>query len=102
MTRGQDVDIGQRRCIEGWTVLFCLMHTNWAGNLTYGTHRVHYPGSVDEVQQVVRQCRSLRPLGSRHSFNRIADSTGNLVSVQRLNRVLSLDRGSKTVTVEAG
>ena len=84
------------------TVLLCLMHTNWAGNLTYGTHHVHYPGSVDEARQVVKQCRRLRPLGSRHSFNRIADSAENLVSVQRLNRVVSIDRVSKKVTVEAG
>jgi hypothetical protein len=76
--------------------------TNWAGNLVYATGRVHYPASVDEVQHVVRQCRRLRPLGSRHSFNRIADSPDNLVSVQRLNRVVSLDGASNLVTVEAG
>ena len=75
---------------------------NWAGNLVYATDRVHYPTSVAEVQELVRQCRHLRPLGSRHSFNRIADSDENLVCVQRLNRVLSLDRATRTVTVESG
>src|SRR5690349_24649446 len=75
---------------------------NWAGNLTYATDRIHHARSVDEVRQIVRQCRRLRPLGSRHSFNRIADSDENLVSVERMNGVLSLDREARTVTVEAG
>ena len=75
---------------------------NWAGNLVYSTHRVHEPASVEELQDVVRRCDRLRPLGTRHSFNRIADSTDNLVSLRRLNRVISLDRSTHTVTVEAG
>ena len=75
---------------------------NWAGNLVYGTTRVHQPASVEELQDVVKQCARLRPLGTRHSFNRIADSTDTLVSLRRLNRVVSLDRASRTVTVEGG
>jgi len=76
--------------------------TNWAGNLEYGTANVHYPTSVGQVQDVVKRCRRIRALGTRHSFNRIADSTENQVSLQHLNSVVSLDRASKTVTVEAG
>ncbi len=75
---------------------------NWAGNVVYGTSRVHEPASVEELQDVVRRCARLRPLGTRHSFNRIADSTENLVSTRRLNRIISLDRTSRAVTVEAG
>src|SRR5205823_5464030 len=76
--------------------------TNWAGNLRYSTGNVHYPISVEQVQQVVRQCDKLRALGTRHSFNAIADSSRNQLSLRALNRVVALDRGSNTVTVEAG
>ena len=75
---------------------------NWAGNLEYSTGNVHYPKTVAEVQEVVRKCKSLRALGSRHSFNKIADSTENQVSTQELNKIVSLDKASKTVTVEGG
>ncbi len=75
---------------------------NWAGNLEYSTDNVHYPKTVQQVQEVVKKCDKLRALGSRHSFNRIADSTENLVSVQELNKVVSLDKSANTVTVEAG
>jgi xylitol oxidase len=47
---------------------------NWAGNLTYSTDRLFTPGTVDEVRKVVKSCAKLRALGTRHSFNAIADS----------------------------
>jgi xylitol oxidase len=74
---------------------------NWAGNLTYSTNRLFSPGSVDEVRQVVGSCASLRALGSRHSFNSIADSTQNQISLKRLDQI-AIDDKARTVTVGAG
>jgi xylitol oxidase len=76
--------------------------TNWAGNLTYRTGNVHYPKTMKEVQEVVKRCNKIRALGSRHSFNTIADSTANQLSLQNLNKVISLDKTANTVTVESG
>lgn len=75
---------------------------NWAGNLEYSTHRVYYPKNVSEVQTLVKKCRRLRTLGTRHCFNRIADSKDNLVSTKGLNKVVVLDADARTVTVEGG
>ena len=75
---------------------------NWAGNLAYAAERVHHPGSVEQVQDVVKRSRAVRALGSRHSFNRIADCAESLVSLQRMNRVVRLDPAAGTVTVEGG
>ena len=75
---------------------------NWAGNLTYSTENVFYPKTVEEIKDIVKNKKQLRALGSRHSFNKIADSTENLVSLKEMNKVLSLDKDAKTVTVEAG
>src|SRR5688572_15877787 len=75
---------------------------NWAGNLEYSTANVFYPKSVEQVQDVVKKCSKLKALGSRHSFNKIADSTENQVSLEELNKVVSLDKAANTVTVEAG
>jgi alditol oxidase len=75
---------------------------NWAGNLEYSTDKVHYPETVNQVQEVVRNCTKMRPLGSRHSFNTIADSRDHQLSLQRLNKIVSLDKAASTVTVEAG
>ncbi|HKH63113.1 MAG TPA: FAD-binding protein [Flavitalea sp.] len=75
---------------------------NWAGNVEYSTANVHYPKSLEEVQEVVEKCSKLKALGSRHSFSKIADSTDNLVSLKEMNNVVSIDKDSSTVTVEAG
>lgn len=75
---------------------------NWAENLTYSTTNVHYPKDVVEIQDLVKSCNNVKALGSQHSFNRIADSTENQISLQKLNKVIALDKDKNTVTVEAG
>ncbi|MEU4393707.1 D-arabinono-1,4-lactone oxidase [Kribbella sp. NPDC023855] len=75
------------------------MATNWAGNITFSAEP-HTPESVPELQELVRSSEHVRVLGSGHSFNRIADTTGTLVSVANLPRVVTV--GEETVTVSAG
>lgn len=84
-------------CAPGKTHL-----TNWAGNFQYSTDQVHYPQTIEQVREIVRNASKLRALGSQHSFNAIADSKDNLVSSRQLNKIISLDRTANTVTVEAG
>nr|WP_317890571.1 FAD-binding protein [Acidicapsa ligni] len=75
--------------------------TNWAGNLRYHADHLFAPRNVDEVQQTVRKCAKLRALGSRHSFNTIADSQSNQISLVHLDSI-DLDAQAHTVTVGAG
>ncbi|WP_158751211.1 FAD-binding protein [Acidobacterium sp. S8] len=75
--------------------------TNWSGNLTYSTDHLFQPASADEVPQVVKQCAKLRALGARHSFNSIADSTANQISLEHLQE-MTIDDKARTVTVGAG
>ena len=75
---------------------------NWAGNLTYSTGNVHEPKSVDEVKTVIAQCEKLRALGTRHCFNKIADSNANLLSTKFLNEVGAIDTSNNTITVGGG
>ncbi|MHB1023590.1 MAG: FAD-binding protein [Acidobacteriaceae bacterium] len=75
--------------------------TNWAGNIEYHSRHLHTPGTLAEVQQVVKSHRSLKVLGTRHSFNRIADTTGQHLSLQSLDQI-ALDATLRRVTVGAG
>jgi xylitol oxidase len=75
--------------------------TNWAGNLTYHTSNLFEPTSVSELQQVVKDHPSIRPLGTRHSFNGLADSTQAQVSLHNFTHI-SIDEKARTVTVGAG
>lgn len=75
--------------------------TNWAGNLRYHADHMFAPKSVAEVQEIVKQCATARALGSRHSFNTIADSLTNQISLQHLDSI-EVDEKARTVTVGAG
>ena len=75
---------------------------NWAGNIEFSTSNVFYPKSVDEVVSLVKKLNRLRGLGTKHCFNRIADSNDNLVSSSALNKIIFIDEKAHSVTVEAG
>jgi xylitol oxidase len=75
--------------------------TNWAGNLRYHADKMFAPHSVEEVQKIVKECATLRALGSRHSFNTIADSLTSQISLQHLDSI-EIDAQAQTVTVGAG
>src|SRR5436190_6563087 len=75
---------------------------NWADNYTYHATQLHKPETIVQIQELVHRSRKLKALGTRHSFNDIADSPETLVSLEHLNHVLTLDRERRTVTVEAG
>ncbi len=75
--------------------------TNWSGNYHYSTGKVLQPASVSETQDAVRSVSGVRALGTRHSFNGIADSQIAQISTLKLKDV-SLDSSGRTVTVGAG
>ncbi|MET8046709.1 FAD-binding protein [Streptosporangium sp. NPDC005286] len=76
---------------------------NWAGNITYGAARFHRPGSMEQLQELVAGSDAVRALGTRHSFNEIADRPGgDLVSLEDLPGGPELDPARGTVTVGAG
>ncbi len=76
--------------------------TNWAGNITYRAARALEPTSLEGLQQLVADSDRVRPLGTGHSFNAIADTTGDLVSVAALPHLCVVDTERSTVTVAAG
>lgn len=75
--------------------------TNWSGNYTYSTPHLLRPSTAQETQEMVRNHAHLRALGSRHSFNGIADSTQNQIELTALKSI-ELDAAARTVTVGAG
>src|SRR6185312_11328535 len=75
---------------------------NWAGNYTYRAGTIHRPTSVEDVQELVAAADHIKALGSRHSFNDVADSSGDQISLEAMPVELVIDRDSHTATVNAG
>ena len=70
---------------------------NWAGNVEFSATGIARPTSVEELQQVVADAPRVRPLGTGHSFNRIADTSGLLVSTQSLDLPVAVVDGVAVV-----
>jgi L-gulono-1,4-lactone dehydrogenase len=66
----------------------------------------HTPGSADEVAAIVRRARRagrrVKAIGAGHSFTAVAATDGVQLSLDRLDRVLGVDRASGLVTAQAG
>ena len=83
------------------TLATSVPRENWAATFHYQTDRVLQPTSVEEVSHAVRTLSSVRALGTRHSFNGIADSSSAQLSTLALND-FKLDASARTVTVGSG
>jgi alditol oxidase len=75
---------------------------NWARNVVFSTGQVERPSGVAELQGAVSRGERVRALGSGHSFNRIADTTGVLVSTAGLPPEVEIDKDRAVVRVAAG
>ncbi|MGI8771685.1 MAG: D-arabinono-1,4-lactone oxidase [Acidobacteriaceae bacterium] len=75
--------------------------TNWAGNYTYRAAHLDQATTIQDLQQLVRSLPHSKALGAGHSFNNIADTRGDQISLKRLDR-MTLNRAERSVTVGAG
>src|ERR1700761_4559310 len=75
---------------------------NWARNIEFAAAGLQRPASVGELQEIVAASGRMRALGSAHSFNHIADTTGLLVSTTSLPPVVEVLPDRSVVRVAAG
>lgn len=79
-----------------------MTETNWAGSYTYTAQRLHQPDTVSQAQRIVAEASRIRALGSRHSFNDLADSAGDLISLAAMPTDIHVDAQEQVVRVDAG
>jgi xylitol oxidase len=75
--------------------------TNWAGNYAYRAAHLDVPSDVDQVKNSILEHARAKALGARHSFNAIADSREEQISLKHFDQ-MELDATNRTVTVGAG
>jgi alditol oxidase len=71
--------------------------SNWAGNYTYRAKKLHRPSTVERVQEIVASTPGVRVLGSRHSFNDIADSS-ELITLEAMPPDVVVNHAANTVS----
>jgi FAD-linked oxidoreductase len=79
---------------------------NWAGDQRCRPVAIERPGSnaelLDALERAARGRERVRVVGSGHSFSDIALTDGRLLTLERMTRVLDVDRSSGLVRVQAG
>src|SRR3954468_22770979 len=78
------------------------MWSNWSGGQSCAPAEHVRPGSRAELAAAVARGRAVRVAGAGHSFSGGVPTDGTLLSLDRLDRVLDVDRASGLVRVEAG
>ena len=73
---------------------------NWAGNYTYVAQKLHRPSTIEQVQEIIANAPGVRVLGSRHSFNDIADSS-ELITLEAMPADVVVDHAANTVSFNA-
>jgi xylitol oxidase len=73
---------------------------NWAGNYAYRARKLHRPSTIEQAQEIIANAPHVRVLGSRHSFNDIADSS-ELITLEVLPRNVVVDHEASTVSLNA-
>jgi xylitol oxidase len=75
---------------------------NWAQSHSYGAVAVQRPADAAEVRELILRGEKVRALGTRHSFNDLADTSGHLVSLERLPVDLVVDEDARTASFMPG
>ncbi len=75
---------------------------NYGRNVSFTPRALEMPTSAAEIKAIVRRSKKLRVIGTGHSWSRGVVTEETLVSLDRMNRVVEVDRAALTVTVEAG
>ena len=73
---------------------------NWAGNYTYRAQKLHRPSTIEQVQEIIVNAPRVRVLGSRHSFNDIADSS-ELITLEAMPMDIVVDHAADTISFNA-
>lgn len=79
---------------------------NWAGNIEFTPEKVFAPTSTSDVQIMVEAAKKLnktiRPIGSGHSWTGLIASDQFFVHLDRLQGIIDVDKQANTITAHAG
>lgn len=79
---------------------------NWSGSVSFLPESVKMPSSVEEIQSIVKDAadsgKSVRLIGSGHSFTRLIETGNVLVSLDNFQGVVSVDKEKNRAVAKAG
>jgi FAD/FMN-containing dehydrogenase len=79
---------------------------NYDGSIVTNPQQIARPETVEEIQAILRQPNRfpspVRAMGSFHSLTPCASSTGTVVNMEKMKKVIKIDTKKMTFTAQAG
>jgi FAD/FMN-containing dehydrogenase len=79
---------------------------SYDGSIAVTPQQLVYPESVEEIQAILRDSTKypspVRAMGSFHSLTPCPASTGTVIGMKHMSKVLNIDEKARTLTAEAG
>jgi len=92
--------------IEFDGVASTLTFANYAGNLQFKVQAFHQPENEQEVELLVQRARVeshvVRVVGAGHSWSPLVQTPDILVNLDKMNKILHVDKDTMQVRVQAG
>ena len=78
---------------------------NWAGNVAFNPSQIAYPKTESEIQNLVVKAANnrnkIRLIGTGHSFTDLCKTNQILISLDKYQGLLSIDKEKNQATVKA-
>jgi L-gulonolactone oxidase len=75
---------------------------NWSESYQVRPQHYHCPESIEELSEIVAKAQKVRVVGGGHSFNDSPLCTDTLISLDKLNKILSIDLEKRRIRVQTG
>jgi len=79
---------------------------NWAGNIIWNPTEIAYPSSEEEIQKLVLKAandrKKIRVIGTGHSFTPLCKTEDILISLDKYQGLITVDKGIVQAIVKAG
>ena len=75
---------------------------NWSKNVDFNDRAFLQPGSLAELQELVRSNAKLRARGTAHCFNEIANTSSYAINLAKMPKIIEVSAATNSVTVSSG
>jgi FAD/FMN-containing dehydrogenase len=75
---------------------------NWAKNIQFTARHYLQPETEQQLTDIIRTNASIRVVGTGHSWSSVCQTTETLINLDKLNKIISINKTEKTVRVQAG
>lgn len=79
-----------------------FLFENWGKNLRFSAPRCIQPENESELAEAVTSSEKIRIVGAGHSWSALCETEETLINLDRMDRILEVDKNKGTIRVQAG